>query len=212
MPFLTPDTQGGFVTRPLHIPVQFLAIVSGHISYLTDSWNWEEFGDMSVQECVDAMQAMLDEYYAGGSMFLGAYFPWAGDINAIPDYLLICDGSTHNRVDYPSLYAVLAAAYKDDADTFHTPNMVDRFSMGSEENEGSEGGESNHTLTTDEIPTHAHGTHYQYGPDTAAGYLGTISTAFAIQPTDGSTDDAGGGQPHNNLPPYHAGVWVMVAK
>lgn len=212
MPFLTPNAEGGFTTRPLHIPNQFLPIVSGQLQYLCQAWNWEQFGDMSIQECVDAMQIMVDEYYAGGSMFLGAYFPWAGDVNELPDYLLVCDGATHSRVDYPALYAVLAAAYQDDADTFHTPNLVGSFSMGSEENEGAEGGESAHTLTVDEMPTHSHSVSNLYGNDTAAGYLGDIPTAFAIQPTDGNTGDTGGSQPHNNLPPYHAGVWVMVAK
>lgn len=70
MPYLTPDSvpEDG-VCRPLFIPnsSDWLAIVSGAITELVKTWNWEQFGAVTVEEAVAAMQDMVDQYYAGGS-------------------------------------------------------------------------------------------------------------------------------------------------
>jgi microcystin-dependent protein len=208
MPYLTPDSQAGLTTRLLVIPDALLHIVSGQLSYLCNEWIWERGGDMTVGDCVTACQAMLDAYYNGGSMLLGAVLPWAGDVNELPDYYLLCDGTVYNRVDYPALYALLAAAYIDSADTFHTPELVDRFIMGTEENQGFEGGEAEHTLVVDELPAHSHTIPYQscfpYGEIPEVCVVGGLLTQ--------QTGETGGGLAHNNIPPYHAMVYVMVAK
>lgn len=78
---------------------------------------------------------------------------------------------------------------------------------------GSTGGESEHTLTTKEIPNHTHG--YKY-----TGQSNTVGTgAFKIVDPDGtsnmytgaSTSNCGG-QAHNNMPPYLAvAMWKRTA-
>jgi len=68
MPYLTPDNFGeGDDCRPLFIPAtpEWLAIVSGAITELLYSWNWEQEGTLTVQECIDRMQEMVDTYYEG---------------------------------------------------------------------------------------------------------------------------------------------------
>lgn len=71
---------------------------------------------------------------------------------------------------------------------------------------GSTGGEASHTLTANEMPRHSHTntSHLEWTND-------VISGPFAIpwnQTTNIKYDDnsvtgpTGGGQPHNNMPPY----------
>lgn len=65
---------------------------------------------------------------------------------------------------------------------------------------GDTGGESEHTLTVDEMPAHNHGI------KAVAKAAALSNDKFHITPS-GSTDDSvitetGGGLPHNNMPPY----------
>lgn len=66
MPYLTPDEIPEDDTcRPLFIPTSsdWLAIVSGALTELTKSWNWEKFGTLTAEECVAASQRIVDSYY-----------------------------------------------------------------------------------------------------------------------------------------------------
>lgn len=68
MPYLTPEEipEDG-ICRPLTIPAStdWLAIVSGALTELTKPYNWEQFGAVTVDEAVERMQQLVDEYYAG---------------------------------------------------------------------------------------------------------------------------------------------------
>jgi len=69
MPWLTPDSiPEDDDCRPLSIPADsvWLALVSGALTELTQSYNWQQFGALTVQETVDKMQEILEGYYAGG--------------------------------------------------------------------------------------------------------------------------------------------------
>ena len=75
---------------------------------------------------------------------------------------------------------------------------------------GSTGGEESHTLTEDEIAPHKHA--MAYGPESSASSTGFpygIASGSATNSAGGrgymtnlGTFSAGGGQPHNNMPPY----------
>uniref|UniRef100_UPI003AB34513 phage baseplate protein n=1 Tax=Gemmiger formicilis TaxID=745368 RepID=UPI003AB34513 len=79
---------------------------------------------------------------------------------------------------------------------------------------GSEGGEAQHTLTVQEIPSHQHQLH-----GWAISMATSASTQYApTHPYDRydntalTTHPAGGGQPHNNLPPYRSvHIWRRTA-
>lgn len=66
MPWLTPDEiPEGTACRPLFIPDDsaWLAIVSGAILELTRSWNWEQFGTLTPDQCAERMQILQQQFY-----------------------------------------------------------------------------------------------------------------------------------------------------
>lgn len=89
---------------------------------------------------------------------------------------------------------------------------VDEFQHG---DGGEIGGEAEHQLTADEIPSHKHSTGIvnrtggTYGLNTNLGYQGDVLVAQGSTTYTGNT---GGGQAHNNLPPYlKVYTWERIA-
>lgn len=74
---------------------------------------------------------------------------------------------------------------------------------------GKTGGEKKHTLTIDEMPSHGHTVNYS-----ASGGTGLGVTAMGEQLSDSSSiiQKTGGGQAHNNMPPYQVvAYWKRIA-
>lgn len=224
MPFLTPDTTpAATVCRRLFIPdsPEWLALVNGALGELIKLQNWEAFGAVTPLEAAARAQQMVLEYLESGCM-IGTIHPYV--TSSPPPGCLPCDGSLHARADYPRLYAALPPALIVDADTFRTPDLRDRFIYGA----GAlapltAGGAAEITLTVDQLPSHSHTTQpHSHSEIVATATLingGLEAPASAAVPAPGTTgpatvvvNDAGGNQPHDNMPPYVALAYCIVAR
>ena len=89
---------------------------------------------------------------------------------------------------------------------------------------GSTGGEAEHKLTIEETPEHRHvSSSYQYGyPSNYTNSNGYVTWVNAGVPNNNEpatgqdgpvrTSKVGGGQPHNNMPPYFSmPFWIRTA-
>lgn len=140
-----------------------------------------------------------------------------------PTGWLFCDGSAISRTTYAALFTALGTTYGagDGSTTFNLPDMRGRFPLGAGTGaqDGASGtgvisggtaltarslgawdGGETHTLVTDEIPSHQHSI-VTATDDLSSG--GTLASAYDNSPTGSVTTAlAGGGDPHNNMPPF----------
>jgi len=141
-----------------------------------------------------------------------------------PKGTLRCDGSTHQRADYPRLYDALDAAYIVDANTFETPDLEGRFLWGAlnVQPTADTGGATSVTLTTAQMPAHTHTTNPHTHTEGIAGPTAitigpgapapsAIPAAGVTGPATVSVNAAGGGDAHDNMPPYHAVRYAIIA-
>jgi len=66
VPYLTPqDLPEGDDCRPLFIPAgsEWLALFGGALTELTKTWNWEDSGGLSVEDTIDKMAEIIQNWY-----------------------------------------------------------------------------------------------------------------------------------------------------
>ena len=82
--------------------------------------------------------------------------------------------------------------------------LKDRFLLGAGDTytNNTTGGEATHTLTVNEIPSHTHKQRYCTNDFGQEGTSGNWTFARATGQTQMNTFSTGGGEAHNNMPPY----------
>lgn len=122
----------------------------------------------------------------------GMIVMWYGNANAVPNGWALCNGSNG------------------------TPDLRNRFIIGagSSYGLGATGGEVNHTLTESEIPAHKHIVPWGEAHDTDAWWGTYGSNLYGAGSSDNDnmwryTSPIGGGQAHNNMPPYYGLYFIM---
>ena len=121
----------------------------------------------------------------------GMIILWSGAADAIPTGFVLCDGNNN------------------------TPDLRGRFVVGHHPSNGDydvndTGGSESVTLTLNQIPSHTHSyvghTYPGSGPEQNQSGGPEDRTSFNVNKTTGS---AGGGQAHENRPPYYALCYIM---
>jgi len=233
--WLTPNSAGsGYICRPLFIPngTDWLAIVTGALNALIYPYNFEEYGDQTPDQTAAAFSIMFDHFCFNdetGCRLIGEIVTFAGPSNPSANFLP-CDGASLLRSDYPDLFAVIGVAFgAADGSHFSVPDLQGRAPIGvgsgsglSPYSLGQVGGEETHVLTVGELASHNHSdsghTHTEgaASPTVGAAITGVpvpsavpvpsvTGTGFANIAANGSDD------PHNNIQPYLALNYYIVA-
>ncbi|GAB3521521.1 phage tail protein [Emticicia fontis] len=156
----------------------------------------------------------MEEYIGMTKMFIGDYAP----IN-----YLLCNGDTLPISKYNALFAVIGTTYGGDGKTsFKLPDFRGRITVGMGSGPGltprplgQYAGVETVTLNTNQVPPHNHVYNALSGsreaPTPAGNFLGTAAGNFYSQQdsgdqllpmNEGAISPAGGGQAHDNMPPF----------
>ncbi|MBR6023252.1 MAG: hypothetical protein IK066_12635 [Kiritimatiellae bacterium] len=156
---------------------------SGSVDSLTVKSGGGEFCDVTVGGTVSVPAGKPNE--AIGVVPVGGILIWTSE--TIPDGWAVCDGDN----DTPDLRGLFVMA------------------AGNGHEVGETGGAPNVTLEVEHLPPHSHG---YWGPSATDGGI----FAYTDQSGDcwktgtaATTDIAGGGEPHENRPPFHAVYYIM---
>lgn len=155
---------------------------------------------------------------------IGTIIPYLRE--TMPGGCLPLDGGTYTSDDYPNLYAVIPDVFKDGAGNFTLPDLTGRVIVGAGDAwvVGDEGGEAEHTLTVNEMPSHTHTQdphHHTTGvksnttlvtPSGATVVRGNANPSVDTGDTTATNQNAGGGQAHNNMQPYTVVSYAIVAE
>lgn len=147
---------------------------------------------------------------------VGSIVIWGSE--DIPENYLKCEGQTLSRGEYASLFNVIGTTFGegDGTTTFALPDMRNYVVVGMSDDTdinaiGKKYGEKEVTLTINEMPRHSHGllkgdNINGAGNRTMTGYGGSVVGDQYV-----FTNSTGGGQPHNNMQPSMAMVFIIKA-
>jgi microcystin-dependent protein len=159
-------------------------------------------------------------------MPVGTIVPWAGSGNVPDDKWLECNGQTFIGENYPQLRDALGEIWgPSSGDNYRLPDLRGRVVVGagtsSSDDNGEnrtftvtdKGGEYNHTLTCNEMPSHVHDVCGQVTDEAGFGtftrYSRSNSSVFNSKLT---SQPVGGGQSHTNVQPYTTTRYIIKAK
>lgn len=209
--YITPefDPSDPLVCHSIALRPSLWTVVWFVLQELGSDYSWRQLDPTHAtpSEVAGEIEKATDSAIFAGCMMIGQVFYVA--LETVPDYCLICDGSTYENADYPDLAAAIHINYHVDASHFRVPNLVGRFALGAFF-PSAQGGAAEHTLTIEEIPAHAHdydqiaATLIGDNPPPAIIGIDDINTV--------ATGSTGGGQPHNNMPPYEEIIPVIIAR
>lgn len=213
LPFKTPDAPpASFVCRQVRVPLEthWMGFINGLLALLCNPDNWIQAGTATIEETVQVYSQIFEQFFgeceSEMTVPIAAIIPFAGEV--IPDGFIECDGSIVGSWEYPELFAVIDPAFTFEVSGIwyiQIPDLGGRMSVGQGAHGsypiGEMGGAATHTLTIDEIPAHSHDVPGSLADFDHARFRRGRDTSITDPVPTGET---GGGQPHNNMPPYLA--------
>jgi len=184
--------------------------VLGALSRVAYWSNWVQDGNMSAEETAQEIKQMIlgikDMNFLIGLMVMS----YADNPD---DSLLLADGSTYAKADYPELWEYTPNSMKT-ATHFDVVDMSDRFPVGASATkpELTTAGQESVVLTVPELPSHNH----VYDKPVAGldiegvGVPDPLAISNPMIPT--GTTFTGSNQAHDNMPPYTSLSFYVVAK
>jgi microcystin-dependent protein len=144
------------------------------------------YQDMIIARSTAAITALQDEV----KVPIGGIIMWSN--TTIPTGWALCDGQ-NNRPDLRGRFVV---GYDPASIDYSQPGLT--------------GGEARHTLTIDELPSHTHNANFRITDSGAEKpYVAARNSAVGADGSQITTKAAGGGQSHENRPPYYTLCYIM---
>ena len=202
MAFLRPQSLTDFVRYQVCIPdaAEWRTQLWGAISLLLESWQWEGDSALSDDEIGAEYLSVLNSFERC-PMAAGLILAYGG--TSAPGGYLLCDGSSYASSDYPILFDAIGYDFGGSGPNFNVPDLRENFPLGAGGgvSVGDIGGAPTHTLTENQTPGHVHDIPPTF---TALAQLGVGAPVKIPSLIPAQTGSTGGGESHNNMPPYLA--------
>ena len=176
--------------------------------------------DTNINRLQQLIKQDIQGAVSGDTLPVGAIMPFGSD--TIPENWLLCNGQAVSRTDYQELFNTIGTNFGsgDGFTTFNLPDLRKRVPVGKDENDedfdtlGNTGGEKEHTLTIDEIPSHNHKTNIgvALSPESSGYRIGESGVVRANDNIERDSQNTGGNQPHSILQPYIVQNYIIKAK
>jgi microcystin-dependent protein len=184
--------------------------VAGNLPRITSTGNLEDSG----QDADTIVPVATILMYGGGTA---------------PNGWLFCDGSAQLRTSFPELFSEIGTSFGegDGNTTFNLPDLRDRFPLGQgamggtdaglidlfDTGVGDANGEAEQFLSVPQLPSHNHNIQLFEG---GGGPINAFTQAIEGGPVasvESGTDikNTGGGEGHNNIPPFLALNFIIKA-
>jgi microcystin-dependent protein len=178
--------------------------------------------DVNINRLQQLIKQDIQGAVSGDTLPVGAIMPFGS--NTIPENWLLCNGQAISRTDYQELFNTIGITYGsgDGFTTFNLPDLQGKIPVGLDENDtdfdtlGNTGGEKEHTLTINEMPSHNHQREQTgralYWDENLTEMGGLVSGVNVQISWNRDTTNTGGSQPHNILQPYIVQNYIIKAK
>jgi len=176
----------------------------------TGEYNWADFAQVLTNKQIEDRINSLKSEEAGFVKM------WSGRIDRIPDDYRLCNGDTVTSAQYPGLAYSLG---KETEESFSLPDLRRRFIVGYDSSVNSgyntmweTGGVEKVTLTSEQMPVHSHKISFideKWGDNANSR---PFPNPAGTSGYSANTAAEGGGQEHENRPPFYVLAYVIKVK